>query len=306
MKKVNKKCHITGKIAGLIYLGIALFVVAMVVSYIRVDIIQKGMFYAIGYVKTLSVVILLMLLQFVRWFFYSLDTDDKIITIKKLGRCTEFEKSAVTSIYSVDFVGTIIEYDDKKAIIHTGKSTFLEKLSENSIHFSDDVIFARMRNKGHITVRPKWYALLFRFFHFALAIIIIVGVIFSARDHVARAEYELSEIIMYCIFSILAIAIIWWFNRSFVYINEEYIWQGLLFPREKYSWHDFNKAIFRDFHVRGLRIEILSLCFKDSKKKIRISVEDFILNKEDLYYLLKLNGIPVMGWYAWKKKHDAS
>lgn len=306
MKKVNKKCHITGKIVGLIYLGIALFVGAMVISYIRVDVIQKGMLYAIEYVKILSVVILLMLLQFVRWFFYSLDTDDKVITIKELGRRTEFEKSAVTSIYSVDFVGTIIEHDDKKAIIPTGKRTFLEKLSESRIHFSDDIIFARMRNKGHITVRPKWYALLFRFFCFVLAIIIIAGVIFRLREYVAGSEYELSEIIMYCLFSILAIAIIWWFNRSFVYINEEHIWQGLLFPREKYSWHDFNKAIFRDYHVRGLRIEILSLCFKDSKKKIRISVEDYILNKEDLYYLLKLNGIPVMGWYAWKKKHDAT
>jgi len=33
--------------------------------------------------------------------------------------------------------------------------------------------------------------------------------------------------------------------------------------------------------------------FKDSKKKISISVEDDVLNTEDLFYLLKTNGISI-------------
>jgi len=85
----------------------------------------------------------------------------------------------------------------------------------------------------------------------------------------------------------------WWFNRSFVYISEDYIWQGLFFPRKRYSWKVFDRAELKRSHHRGVSIDILKLYFKDSKKKISISVEDDVLNTEDLFYLLKTNGISI-------------
>ncbi|MCR4833261.1 MAG: hypothetical protein K5900_06770, partial [Butyrivibrio sp.] len=284
--------YINGKAIGIIYLAIAMLCVAMVISYIRIDILGKGMDYW-DLVKAFCVLIFILIFQFARWFFYSFYTDDKVITIKKLGRCIEFEKTAVTSVYSIDFIGTIIEYDDKKVIIPTGKRSFYENLSESGIGFSADVFFARMRKMGHITVRPKWYALLIRFFLFALAFLFFIGGIIGIRQEIAKPHTDFLYLLLIFLYLILSVYIMWWFNRSFVYISEDYIWQGLFFPRKRYSWKEFDRAELKRSHHRGVCIDILKLYFKDSKKKISISVEDDVLNTEDLFYLLKTNGISI-------------
>lgn len=293
MNNKGKNCYINGKIIGIIYLAIAMLCVAMVISYIRIDILDKGMYSVWDLVKAFCVLIFILIFQFVRWFFYSFYTDDKVITIKKLGRCIEFEKAAITSVYSIDFIGTIIEYDDKKVIIPTGKRSFYEYLSESGIGFSDDVFFARMRKKGHITVRPKWYALLIRFFLFALAFLFFIGGIREIRQEIAKPHTDFLYLLLIFLYLILSVYIMWWFNRSFVYISEDYIWQGLFFPRKRYSWKEFDSAELKRSHHRGVCIDILKLYFKDSKKKISISVEDDVLNTEDLFYLLKTNGISI-------------
>lgn len=293
MNNKGKNCYINGKTIGIIYLAIAMLCVAMVISYIRIDILDKGMYYVWDLVKAFCVLIFILIFQFARWFFYSFYTDDKVITIKKLGRCIEFEKAVVTSVYSIDFIGTIIEYDDKKVIIPTGKRSFYEKLSESGIGFSADVFFARMRKMGHITVRPKWYALLIRFFLFALAFLFFIGGIIGIRQEIAKPHTDFLYLLLIFLYLILSVYIMWWFNRSFVYISEDYIWQGLFFPRKRYSWKEFDSAELKRSHHRGVCIDILKLYFKDSKKKISISVEDDVLNTEDLFYLLKTNGISI-------------
>ncbi|MBQ7428640.1 MAG: hypothetical protein IJV29_03150 [Butyrivibrio sp.] len=265
----------------------------MVISYIRIDILDKGMYSVWDLVKAFCVLIFILIFQFARWFFYSFYTDDKVITIKKLGRCIEFEKAVVTSVYSIDFIGTIIEYDDKKVIIPTGKRSFYENLSESGIGFSADVFFARMRKKGHITVRPKWYALLIRSFLFALAFLFFIGGIIGIRQEIAKPHTDFLYLLLIFLYLILSVYIMWWFNRSFVYISEDYIWQGLLFPRKRHSWKEFDRAKLKRSHHRGVCIDILKLYFKDSKKKISIPVEDDVLNTEDLFYLLKTNGISI-------------
>ncbi len=293
MNNKGKNCYINGKTIGIIYLAIAMLCAAMVISYIRIDILDKGMYYVWNLVKAFCVLIFILIFQFARWFFYSFYTNDKVITIKKLGRCIEFEKAAVTSVYSIDFIGTIIEYDDKKVIIPTGKRTFYENLSGSGIEFSADVFFARMRKMGHITVRPKWYALLIRFYLFALAFLFFIGGIIEIRQEIAKPHTDFLYLLLIFLFLILSVYIMWWFNRSFVYISEDYIWQGLFFPRKRYSWKEFDSAELKRSHHRGVSIDILKLYFKDSKKKISISVEDYVLNTEDLFYLLKTNGISI-------------
>lgn len=293
MNNKGKNCYINGKTIGIIYLAIAMLCVAMVISYIRIDIIDKGMYYEWDLVKAFCVLIFILIFQFARWFFYSFYTDDKVITIKKLGRCIEFEKAVVTSVYSIDFIGTIIEYDDKKVIIPTGKRSFYESLSESGIGFSADVFFARMRKKGHITVRPKWYALLIRLYLFAFSFLLFIGGIIVIRQEIAKPHTDFLYLLLIFLFLVLSVYIMWWFNRSFVYISEDYIWQRLFFPRKRYSWKEFDRAELKRSHHRGVSIDILKLYFKDSKKKISISVEDYVLNTEDLFYLLKTNGISI-------------
>ncbi len=104
MNKKTKECYISGKIIGIIYLAIAIFIVALVISFIRVDILQKGMYYEWDTVKVFCEILPVIIFQFLRWFFFSFYTDDKTITIRKLCRCIEFKKVDVTSVYGIDFI----------------------------------------------------------------------------------------------------------------------------------------------------------------------------------------------------------
>ncbi|MBQ3774487.1 MAG: hypothetical protein II833_08885, partial [Pseudobutyrivibrio sp.] len=88
MKKNNYNYYISGKIIGLIYLGFAIVVAVLEIYLIKEDLQQGSVLFIEG-VMFLNIVILLLLLQFARWFFYSLEVNNQILKIKKLFRYIE-------------------------------------------------------------------------------------------------------------------------------------------------------------------------------------------------------------------------
>lgn len=284
MKKNNYNYYISGKIIGLIYLGFAMVVAVLEIYLIKEDL-QQGRVLFIEGVMFLNIVILLLLLQFARWFFYSLEVNNQILKIKKLFRYIEFEKSSITSVYSIDLLGTVIEYDDKKVVIPTSKSKLYQELGGYTFVFSRDVRFERMRKKGYLSIRPKWYVLLVRCFYFLFALAIMLGGIIDVVEH---KDTPLGVVVFFCI---VGVCVIWWFNRSFVYINEDFIWQGLFLPRVKHDWNEFDRYELKNISNYRIEITILKLYYKDQENAMRISAEESVLNLEDLLYLLELKGI---------------
>ncbi len=274
----NAVCRISGKLYGSIYLGLFLILAALEIYNIKYNY-PKGLIICLGFVS------IIFFIQFLRLFFYSFECDNKIITIKKLFKKYTFTKESVKSVYSVDIVGTVIEHDKTKTIIPTGKNTLYEELRCYNMYFSNKILFAQARKRGHIVVKPKWYALIFR----GVVLYFAVDMLWWLLQNLSDTQLDIGVVVYSFFVIVLGLLGVWWFNRSFVYINEEYIWQGLVFPRKKHRWDEF--SYFKEYRYLDF-IDVIYLCYKDKKGVcMPISVENRVLNKEDLYFMLNSNGI---------------
>lgn len=274
----------SGKKRGILYFLIFVFTTICIIRNIYVGYTNQVL---------LGIITIFFLSQFIRWFFFSCEVKGNDIRIKELGKTTCFTKDSICGIYNMDFFGTLIEYErDKRVLIPSSKRVFLEKCSNNHFYFSQDVLMAKARKRGFILVRPNWMGILFR----ALFLYLFVGASLKIiiEGHTALQHESISASFVFDLIMILAfvLACILWVNASFTFINEEYIWQGLIFPRFRHKWDEVAYYIEDKHSVRGFTIHTVSLYFKDfSKFRIKTSIKTNMLNAEDLMFLIHLNNI---------------
>ena len=182
-------------------------------------------------------------------------------------------------------MGTVIEHDKTKTIIPTGKNTLYKELRCYNMYFSNVVLFAKARKRGHIVVKPKWYALIFR----GVVMYFAVDMPWWLLHNLSDTQLNIGVVVDSFFLIVLGLLGVWWFNRSFVYINEEYIWQGLLFPKKKHKWDEFSYYGENEYRF----IDVIYLHYKDKKGFMPISVEGRVLNTEDLFFLLNTHGINI-------------